>query len=309
MAEQYDQFLEVGLKMKLEGKELVEFIDKKVKEIEERQDRMFQRELEKERIQIEKQKLELELEVARMKVKEDKPIPKGEFTNMNRLPKIPIFNPNIDALDAYITRFESIASQAGWSDEQKFSAFSNLLAGDTLQILYNLPPEKKNYEDLKKALFVRYKYTEEGFREKFRDFKPQDNIDFATFVNTLQNYRDKYFHAAKVTEGNFQQLADLILKEQIYRVCNKDLVAFLKERNPTSISHMITLAEQYIDAHPTMRLGKSETDWTAATNRAPDLKDRSRPRYRENNETYQDKSRFGSSNQQRNHYQGANDGY
>ena len=52
----------------------------------------------------------------------------------------------------------------------------------------------------------------------------------------------------KVDE-TYEDLRDLILREQFLTVSNRSLVLFLKERKITSIDEMVELAEQYHEAH------------------------------------------------------------
>ena len=204
---------------------------------------------------------ELELETAKTRTSTETENATGysKVSGYHKLPKLPNFNPQIDELDAYINRFESLATQAKWSDSEKYTALSNLLTGDTLQVLYNLPSDEKNYVSLKNALFIRYRYTEYGFRERFRKYKPTEGLDFKTFVNSSRTFLNKYIESAKVQKGNFDQLVDLIMKEQIYNVCNDRLVTFLKERNPQDINELIKVAELFTEAHPSVKLAKPET--------------------------------------------------
>ena len=146
------------------------------------------------------------------------------------------------------------ASQNRSNEEEKFIGLSNLLTGECLQVLHSL--QDKSYNALKDALFKRYKYTEEGFHERFRKTCPKEGEDFSNYVNRLVLGRDRWFESAGVEKDNYKGLADLVLKEQMYESCSAELVTFLKERNPKTTSDIVGLAEQFQTAHPNAKLSK-----------------------------------------------------
>ena len=52
---------------------------------------------------------------------------KGCVSSFTRVPKLPNFNPDLDDLLAYVSRFETTATQSKWSEEETFIGLSNLL--------------------------------------------------------------------------------------------------------------------------------------------------------------------------------------
>ena len=116
--------------------------------------------------------------------------------------------------------------------------------------------QDKTYIALKDALFKRYKYTEEGFHERFRKTCPKEGEDFSNYVNKLVLGRDRWFESAGVKKDDYKGLADLVLKEQMYESCSDELVTFLKERNPKTTSDIVGLAEQFQTTHPNAKLSK-----------------------------------------------------
>ena len=242
-----------------EGQDLRNFVDKQIQlyedelnrssEKDERKERMKKRELdlrerelqarEKERelqAREKEREHEIKLKELELKMKGSKNESNGEETkqgkvnNFTRIPKLPNFNPEHDDLPAYISRFELTASQNRWTEEEKFIGLSNLLTGECLQVLHSL--QDKSYNALKDALFKRYKYTEEGFHERFRKTCPKEGEDFSNYVNRLVLGQDRWFESAGVKKDDYKGLADLVLKEQMYESCSAELVTFLKERNP-----------------------------------------------------------------------------
>ena len=106
------------------------------------------------------------------------------MNNFTRVPKLPNFNSEYDDWLPYISRFEMKAGQNKWNEEEKFVVLSNLLTGECLQIWHSL--QDKTYTALRDALFKWYKYTEEGFHERFRKTCPKEGDDFGNSVRVRE---------------------------------------------------------------------------------------------------------------------------
>ena len=278
----------LGEELGHEGPELRNFVDRQVqlyeeqqnrereRQKEEREERLKNRELdvrereleqkakaEEQKTKAEKEQREHELKIKQLELQmngkkeesKNEETRKGSVNSFTRVPKLPNFNPDLDDLPAYISRFETTATQNKWSEEEKFIGLSNLLTGECLQILHSL--QDKSYNALRDALFKRYKYTEEGFHDRFRKTNPREGEDFGNYVNRLVIARDRWLESAGVKKDDFKGLSDLVLKEQIYESCSSELVTFLKERDPKDTNKIVSLAEQFQTAHPNAKLGKS----------------------------------------------------
>ena len=263
------------------GPELRNFVDRQVQLYEEQQNRERERQKEErekrlknreldvrekeleQKTKAEKEQREHELKIKQLELQmngkkeesKDEETRKGSVNSFTRVPKLPNFNPDLDDLPAYISRFETTATQNKWSEEEKFIGLSNLLTGECLQILHSL--QDKSYNALRDALFKRYKYTEEGFHDRFRKTNPREGEDFGNYVNRLVIAKDRWLESAGVKKDDFKGLSDLVLKEQIYESCSSELVTFLKERDPKDTNKIVSLAEQFQTAHPNAKLGKS----------------------------------------------------
>ena len=132
----------------------------------------------------------------------------------------------------------------------------SLLQGKALSYFRELAPDDANdYERLKSLLLKRFSYTEDALREKFRAARPEQNEEFGGFVARISNYFDKWAELAEV-KNEYDKLRDLLIREQIYASCHKDLVTFLKERKPGDLKAVSTLCEQYRVAHPSKPISK-----------------------------------------------------
>ena len=262
-----EEFVDIGTKMGLEGKQLVEFVEKrealvreeaKEREKYEREERNKEREIKKQALELEHEKeqnkLKLQLaekEIELAKINADKKVdPKLASCEIKaKLPKLPSFCDGKDNMDAYLKRFERFAKNAKWPAEEWATNLSTLLQGKALEVYSRLSSDDANdYDKLRDALLKRYQLTEEGFRQKFRNSKQEIGETAGQFVIRLSNYLARWMELGKV-KATFEGLRDLILREQFLSVSNKSLVLFLKERKIKSADEMVELAEQYMEAH------------------------------------------------------------
>ncbi|CAH1242530.1 Hypp6805 [Branchiostoma lanceolatum] len=75
----------------------------------------------------------------------------------------------------FAVRFERFATTNGWEAVTWASSLCALLPGRALQVFSMLDnTEAQDYKAVKEALMKRYYLTEEGFRAKFRQSKPEE---------------------------------------------------------------------------------------------------------------------------------------
>ena len=233
------------------------------KEEQERQDK--KEELDRQERENEKER-QVRLELARIATE-------GERQNGNtntrrprdmglgsRLPKLPVFSPhNGDSFDSFVHRFEMSSRALNYTPDEKFVALSNLLSGEALKVLQTLSESQQNYDCLKDALLKRYMCTEDGYCKKFREAAPVADETTDTFISRIETVFDKWTQLAGVEQGNFHKLRDVIIRDQLYRSFNKDLVTFLKERTPKSITEVRELATKYTTAYPDRSIAKDHS--------------------------------------------------
>jgi hypothetical protein len=165
-----------------------------------------------------------------------------DSTRSARVPKLPFFTDR-DELDAYLERYERFAKAQKWADDTWAINLSALLTGKALEVYSRLSAdEAERYDCVKAALLKRYHLTEEGFRLKFRESKPEQGESARQFTTRLSNYLDRWMEMGKV-EKTLPALRSLIVREQFLVTCNKQLSTFIKERSPKSVDEMTDLAE------------------------------------------------------------------
>ena len=271
-----DSLVELGERMKLSGKDLTEFIREQQKIA--REDRAIERAARKEQEERaererenERQKLlkeqefelrarEFEHEKAMMEMKlqlremEDSKssFDRTEYVGTPKMavpaPRMPPFSAGED-LDAYLLRFERFARAQAWPDSDYATNLSLCLTGEALEVYSRLSPEDSlNYDKLKEALLLRFQLTEEGFRKKFRNWRPKEGETTVQFLARIENYLKRWINLAKI-ENTFEGVCDLLLREQLLNTSSKDLRVFVKEHSCNTAEELARLSDRYLEAH------------------------------------------------------------
>ena len=124
--------------------------------------------------------------------------------------------------------------------------------------------DQKSYDKLKKKLLRKFRFTVVEFRDKFRTSKPNKDESFGEFVTRLAWYFDRWLELGE-TKTNYEDLRDLIIREQVLTICNRDLRMFVEEREPSSVQEMSKLAEHFLQIH-----GKTYNNWSGSDAGRPD---------------------------------------
>ena len=94
-------------------------------------------------------------------------------TAVTKTPGLPGFvdgKDNLDNYDNYLLRFERYATIAGWQRDMWAVRLSPFLTGKAFDVYSGLSSEDaRDYDKLRKALLQRCDFTEQGYRERFRN--------------------------------------------------------------------------------------------------------------------------------------------
>ncbi|KAH7966207.1 hypothetical protein HPB49_014367 [Dermacentor silvarum] len=124
------------------------------------------------------------------------------------------FDERRDDLDAFIRRFESIAKGQKWPESQWSTALSTCLSGEALSVYGRLPPsDAADYTKVKTALLKRFRFTADGFRDKFNNEKPVGSETATQYAARLSHYFDRWVELSK-TNTEFTSLRALLIKER-----------------------------------------------------------------------------------------------
>ena len=231
----------------------------------------IEREKEEKRLQIEREERKLDrehdLECKKLEAESKHKIQSKDSNsyNISKAIKMPKFDEKSDTMDAYIHRFEFLASNKNIDKKHWSLCLAENLSGSCLEVIQSMPnDDATDYEKLKTKLLERFKYNQEGYRKQFKSCKPKLDENFDTFFDKLGQSLDKWITASDIEKGDFNKLRCLILFEQLYETCNPNLVRFLKERNPSDEKEIKEHAHLYEKANPGAKLGRQETIDTAA---------------------------------------------
>ena len=246
-----DKFLEQGRAFGLSGSELKAYVDECVKEA--RDERAAARAAESESKDREAQLLVQQIRLEELR-RENNSTGNLRAAPKISIPPLPPFQDGKDDIDSYLCRFERHASSVGWDTEEWALALSALLTGKALQIISRLTAtEARNYVSVKTALLKGYDLTEEGYRLKFRHAKIQHGESYIQFACRIEKYLDRWLELSPYSNSS-EGIKNLVLQEQIFDTCNKELIMFIKERQPSSLQNLLVLADQYRDAHSDPRI-------------------------------------------------------
>ena len=221
-----------------------------------REEEKLRKEAEEKRIEIELKAREAEeqrkheLEMRQLDLEIAQRQPQAEAGSVKaKVPKLPAFVDDKDDLDSYLQRFERFAASNGWARGTWAVSLSALLTGRALDVYSRLPEATaEDYDRLKEALLKRYDLTEDGYRRRFRDGKPEKGESPEQFISRLQSYLGHWIDLSS-TNKTFEGLRDLVVREQFTNACFKELGIYLRERAPTTLEDMAKVAEQYLVAH------------------------------------------------------------
>ena len=194
----FKTFVQRGKAFGLQGKDLMENVDKQITQAQERQDRLILRKEEDHR-QLELAAIKQREETARQKeLEETKRQAHAQEEETKRqaqaqaqgqtsaqqdggdgigqssrvgcgptLPKLPAFREKTDDIDSYLFRFEAHATALKWDKAHWVTYLSALLEGTALTLLHSLSDTEDGtvtYEKLKSTLLKKFQCTPEGFR-------------------------------------------------------------------------------------------------------------------------------------------------
>ena len=191
-------FLQRGKAFGLQETELMDYVDKQIRQAQERQDRLIvRREEEANRKQLELAAIKEREETARQTAKEQEETKRqahaeeeetkrqahahsqastqdggngpGQASRVGHrpaLPKLPAFRDKTDDIDSYLFRFETHATALKWDKTHWVTYLSALLEGTALTLFHSLSDTEDGtvtYEQLKSALLKKFQCTPEGF--------------------------------------------------------------------------------------------------------------------------------------------------
>nr|XP_054755693.1 uncharacterized protein LOC129261667 [Lytechinus pictus] len=241
-----EKLASIGESLGLRGTELRSFIE--VEQNRAREERMLDRERVKEEQEL--VRLQMELERSRGERSEET---LNESRVHVRAPKLPTFSEDRDNLDTYLSRFERYASAQSWPQASWATNLSALLTGKALDTYSRLSDtEALDYDTLKRALLKRYDITSEEYRKNAIS-KAGLRESASQFVYRMRVYLKKWLILGGYQE-NLDNMKELVLIEQFYDSCSREMAMFIRERKPRSLDELSEIADRFIEARGGWRL-------------------------------------------------------
>ena len=269
--------LQLGSSLGYEGSDLRDFVEQQQKDMREERAREREHAREVQEKEHEEKEKERAFELQRLRLVAEHPAsPQVTPPTPTPKPKLPKFDETVDDLDAYLERFERCAATYEWPKDSWASCLCPLLTGKALEAYISMSSKDSgDYDLVKVAILQRYMLTEEGYRQKFRDTNPEKGETVAQYTARMSRYFCRWVELAGFNK-NFDNLKDLILREQFMRKCHFDLRMFLKERGPRSLCETVTLTEKYLAAHggpmfkpKVMRVKQNDNQYPVEENKVP----------------------------------------
>jgi hypothetical protein len=182
--------------------------------------------------------------------------------NRRYIPHLPKFDEKKDDMDSFLFRFEQHAHFMGWKKESWSNTLSTLLTGSGVDVFRCLGVQAMNYDVFKIELLKRYRCTQEGFRDRFRQARPENDEAFSSFVTRCKRLLERWMAMANVTPLTDDQSFVFIL-EQVSNACRRELVTHIKLWKPTTLEKLIEIGESYTDANKGKKLQKEEVPSSA----------------------------------------------
>ena len=169
--------------------------------------------------------------------------------------KLPLFNDEKDDLDAYLIRFEGACTAFEIRPEFWSTQLARLLQGRSLDVYQRLPAEEvDNYESLKTQLLKRFHLTEGGYCKKFKMSKLEVGETPRQFVERLNRYLVKWCEMVGY-DDDYDRLKSLIIRDQVFVTCDRQLQTFLKEKGKLSLKEMAKAANDFYEARGYLQRG------------------------------------------------------
>lgn len=221
------------------------------KDADERKQKQMEMEM-KHKKDVEEQRLRYEIELEQIKLEALK-IEGSQRSNESSMvdastklkPKISFFDESTDDMGSYLERFEWIAENYNWNKADWPFHLSQYLRGKATEAYTRLSKtDRTNYDVVKEALLRRYNLTDEGYRKKFRESKPEEGETPQQFLVRLKNYLEKWIQLSQSKDA-----MDLFLIEQFINACPTEVAAYLKQSKIESPEAVAENADRYLAAH------------------------------------------------------------
>lgn len=213
-----------------------------------REERAAEREMKK--IELERHVKLRELEVREKELDQQRALgqlPSGQSSGKGNV-KLPKFTEGQDP-DVFLRSFERLATLHKWQKSEWPIRIVPLLSGKALEAYSRLSDmDSGNYDKIKDAILKRYELTAEAYRSKFRGAVQEKEESFKEFKVRVEGFFKHWCVREDIGE-DYDELYDMVLREQLLNGCSKELKLWVNEHRPKTAQEVVELAESYQTAH------------------------------------------------------------
>ena len=174
---------------------------------------------------------------------------------MRQGPKMLPFQQGED-IENFLVRFERIARTWGWPQSEWACRLVPLLTGKALDAYSSMEEDASNvYANLKEALLAKFDISPETYRFQFRS----THIPIGESPReTYDRLKGLYRRWIKPEQRSKEDIAEIIVLEQLLRMLPNDMKTWVKEHEPEDGLTAAKLAGQYLNARKGLRAPRQQ---------------------------------------------------
>ncbi|KAL6490140.1 hypothetical protein MHYP_G00004850 [Metynnis hypsauchen] len=189
-------------------------------------------------------------------------------TVLEREPKLQCLGEH-DDIEHFLVTFERVAVACQWPIVDWAVRLAPLLTGKARAAYVAMDSaEALDYEKLKDAIMAKFNINRETYRVSFRTTEGKGEESPRELYVRLRDLYHRWVQPQKRTK---EEIGEMIIMEQFFRLLSPDLQVWIKERDPKSASEAASLADVFVAAR------RKNEPWTYAQWRVS--KDPGRPRH------------------------------
>ncbi|KAL8601840.1 hypothetical protein ACOMHN_020575 [Nucella lapillus] len=144
-----------------------------------------------------------------------------------------------DDVDAFVAHFEQVAGLCRWSKASWSSRIIALLKGKAREAVLRLTSTQlTDYDEVKTALLVHFRLDAEAYRKKFRGMRKEGSETFEQALTRMKRWFSLWCKAAKKDETDVDDVKDLLLQEQMYRMFNSEFTVEVRRTCPRTVDEV-----------------------------------------------------------------------
>jgi hypothetical protein len=154
------------------------------------------------------------------------------------------------SLEPFILKFEVVANAYKLPSELWSVELAKCLTDESLAVYESLSPEHRvDYKVLVDALKKKFGLTLKSYRKRFLQAKCLENESLKDYAFRLRRYYLEWLEKAGYPPS-FDGILEHLIKDRFFESQDQNVKVFIRERGKSlSLEDMITLADDYVDAH------------------------------------------------------------